>query len=128
MGWPWPKHPCTDKYQGDDDRIQRAINSRFRFNFRTRDGKPLDVYRVEQLVESDEGVSIRLKNVERGPSIVILIRRAAMRDAGCRIEDINDAPTVVLSRHKGPSGDTEISLISARLQSVVVLPATVRPA
>jgi hypothetical protein len=127
VGWPWPKHPCTDKYQGRDNEIRRAVNSRLKFSFHSRDGRPLDVYRMDQLIERGEDLLIRLKNVERGPPVLILVTRAAMREKAVTIEDLNEAPTLLLSRDNVSVGETEVSFMSARLQSVVVLAAAVQP-
>src|ERR1700722_2889460 len=39
VGWPWPKHGCTDKYKGQDHQIARSTNSILNFHFRGSDGK-----------------------------------------------------------------------------------------
>src|SRR6266436_2623550 len=82
VGWPWPKHGCTDNYQGRDNQIMRPVTSRFRFNFKNREGKSLNVYTVEQVVSRANDVLIRLKNTERRTGrgsqmrVVILISNA----------------------------------------------------
>jgi hypothetical protein len=125
VGWPWPKHPCTDRFQGRDEQIGSAVNSRLRFNFRNRKGMPLDVYRVEQFIELAADLLIRLKNIERGPPILILVSHSEMQKKKITTEDIKEAPSLVLLRDRGDAGETEASFISARLQSVVILGATV---
>jgi len=125
VDWPWPKHPCTDRYQGRDDQIRRAVNSRFKFNFRSREGKSLELYLAEQFIERSDDLLIRLKNFERGPTILILVSRAEMRKKEIMTEDIKEAPSLVLSRDRGPAGETELSFMSARLQSVIILAAAV---
>jgi hypothetical protein len=119
------KHPCTDRFQGRDDQIRSAVNSRLKFNFRNRKGMPLDVYRVEQFIERADDLLIRLKNIERGPLVFILVGHMEMRKNGITADDIKEAPSLVLLRDKSDAGETELSFISARLQSVVILAATV---
>ena len=125
VGWPWPKHPCTDKYQGQDNQITKPNTGHYRVNLINQEGKPLDVYRAKQFTERERDLLIRLKNAVRGPPVVVLVARAAMHAKGVKIEDIKEVPTLVLSRTRGPAGETEISFLSARLQSIVVLPAAV---
>jgi hypothetical protein len=121
LGWPWPKHACTDKYKGEDDEIKRNVSSRFKFNFRTIEGKLLDVYVVDQFIERADGLLIRLKSAERGQRILIAVSRAEMTKQGIEISDVREAPSLVMLRARGPAGETEVSFMCARLQSVVVL-------
>src|ERR1700722_4249916 len=49
VGWPWPKHPCTDKYHGSDAAIQNSVRSSYKFHLTGPDGKTLDVYVIEAI-------------------------------------------------------------------------------
>jgi len=126
VGWPWPKHPCTDTYEGRDDQIRRPVNSRLRFSFKNREGNALEVYLVKRIIERADHLRIRLKNVKRGPDIRMAIRRAELAKQCIEIADIREAPSLVLPRESGQGGETEVSFMCGRLQSVVVLAAKVR--
>lgn len=84
------------------------------------------MFRIEQCVERDDELLIRLKSVERGPPVLVVVARAAMREKEVTIEDVKETPTLVLPRDRKSSGETEVSFMSARLQAVVVLTAAVR--
>lgn len=122
----WPKHPCTDVYPGPDGRVLPPVTNRLRFHFRSRDGQPLSVYLLDEIIERANHLLIRLKSAERVPSIVVVIGWEGMAEQGIEITDIEEAPSLVLPRETGPAGETQVSFISARLQSVVVLGARVR--
>jgi hypothetical protein len=129
VGWPWPKHRCTDNYQGRDDQILRPVSSRYRFNFKSKEGRSLDVYTVEQVIERENDVLIRLKNTDRRSGrgsqirVVISISRASIIKQHIEVSDFQKAPSLVLPRDRLEGADTEVSFICARLQAVVVLAA-----
>ncbi len=125
VGWPWPKHPCTDKYRGRDGQIVKPTNIRMKFHFRSRDGKLLDVFRIEEMTGQTDRLLIWLRKAEDNSSIVIAIARAAMREKRITKEDIQQAPGLVLPRDKKLADQSEVSFISARHQSVITIAVSV---
>ena len=123
VGWPWPKHPCTDRYKGGDEQITRSAKSRFKFHFKGRDGRFRDVYFVGKFVPGSEELLINLKKAERKESIWIAISHLEMSKKDVTQSDIAEAPSLVMTRDEDGGSGTEISFLCGRLQSVVVLSA-----
>jgi hypothetical protein len=78
---------------------------------------------AEQFIDRSDDLLIRLKNFERGPTILVLVSRTEMLKKEITTKDIKEASSLVLARDTGPVGETELSFLSARLQSVIVLSA-----
>jgi hypothetical protein len=122
-------HPCTDTYQGRDDQIMRPVTSRYRFHFKSKEGRPLNVYIVDQIIERADAVSIILKNTERRSErrpqnlVIVVVSKAEMDKQSVNISDIRDAPSLVLPRDRAEDGKTTASFMCARLQAVVLLVA-----
>lgn len=81
------------------------------------------MYLAEHFIEAAEDLLIILKRTQRGAPILITVSRAEMTKQQVKTADIKDAPSLVLSRDRGPAGETAVSFICARLQSVIVLAA-----
>lgn len=121
VGWPWPKHPCTDKYKGGDDKILLPVNSRFKFNFKSREGASLDVFLLDQIIEGADEILVQVSKVDRSARLVVAISREYLGSSPVEIADIKEAPSFVLPHNRVPGGEFELSFMCARLQLVTVL-------
>lgn len=119
VGWPWPKHPCTDQYRGADDAITRSSGS-FRFHFRGRDGGLRDVYVITALEVGLEEVTLSLRSTSARATLDVKLKLADMEKWRFTKADLEEAPSIVVLREPDVSGLREISFLCARLQSVVV--------
>jgi hypothetical protein len=124
VGWPWPKHGCTDKYKGPDHEIVRSTNSILNFHFRGRDGKLRDVYVLDQIVTRADDLVIWLKSTERRGNIRVVIGLPELTKKQVTKSDIREAPTLVITRRENGLDKRELSFLCARLQSIVVLAAS----
>lgn len=52
LGWPWPKHPCTDNPISQSATVRTVAQSIFTA-FRNRNGEPLDVYVLSLLISAE---------------------------------------------------------------------------
>lgn len=77
VGWPWPKHPCTDKYKGPDDAITRSSSS-FKFHFRGRDEELRDVYVITALEVRLEEIALSLRSTSKRATLDIELKLADM--------------------------------------------------
>lgn len=119
VGWPWPKHPCTDKYRGPDDGIVRSSGS-FKFHFKGRDGELRDVYVLTALEVRLEEVALSLKSTSTRATLDVELKLGDMEKLRFTKSDLEEAPSIVVLRNADVSRIREISFLCARLQSVVV--------
>jgi hypothetical protein len=119
VGWPWPKHGCTDKYQGRDTDIRRPVSGRYNFNFRTRSGAALEVFVLSKIHENESELLLKLLNTEKHRYIDVAVNRHQLLSQLIFTEDLKEAPSLVLTREVTPEGTLEIGFVSARLQSVI---------
>jgi hypothetical protein len=121
VGWPWPKHPCTDKYKGNDAGISRANSGRLRFHLRGQDGKPREVYEAVRIVTEEQGLRVKLKKVSAAKEFWVTISNAELSKHGVVKSDIHEAPTIVTLEHDDRR--IEFGFLCGRLQSAVTLTA-----
>lgn len=123
VGWPWPKHRCTDKYHGSDSDVLSSVRSSFKFHLRGTDGVVWDVYIVESVVNTpdDDGITLRLKSLHRRGDLRIQVKTSDMTMQGVTRVDVRASPALVVKRAEDIH--TEASFLCARLQAVVVLNA-----
>jgi len=107
----------------------RPVTSRYRFHFKNNEGRSLNVYIVDQIIERADAVSIILKNTERRSErrpqklVIIVVSKTEMDKQSVNISDIRDAPSLVLPRDRAEDGKTTVGFMCARLQAVVLLVA-----
>src|SRR5262245_10275501 len=97
VGWPWPKHGCTDRYSGPDESIPSASGS-FKFHFKGRDGNLRDVYVLESIFVEESHFALVLKNVNLKTRIKLAIAFSELEKRGCTREDIEEATSNVIFR------------------------------
>jgi hypothetical protein len=96
LGWPWPKHGCTDNPSAQSGKIHRLQQTRSR-PFRSAGGERTRAFRLDELV--DEGTHVRLKVCELDNPLIVLRLRVAMqdlRDADISLKDLKAAPSFVV--------------------------------
>jgi hypothetical protein len=121
VGWPWPKHPCTDKYAGSDSGISRASNSRIKFNLRGHDGKLFEIFILEHIISHKDELLLSLKKGEHWDRIQIAISNRELLDKAVSKADIEEAPSLVLPKGWRSDMEVNVTFICARLQSIVML-------
>jgi hypothetical protein len=124
VGWPWPKHGCTDRYKGPDHQIARSTNSILNFHFRGSDGKLRDIYFLDQMVTRSEDFVIWLKSAERKGNIQVSVSLLELTRQGAKISDIREAPSLVVTRRENDLEKRELSFLCARLQCIIVFEAS----
>ena len=116
VGWPWPKHGCTNKAEaqrGDvtptDHRFQRTF-------FYDQKRKSLEIYLMESCTLDGDFVRIKFRdpNVSRAFRAVVPISDLAQLDL--TIVDLEEAPSFVVGTY---DLHRTISFISSRLRIIV---------
>lgn len=124
VGWPWPKHPCTDRYSGNDADIPSSFRNSVTFHFRGKDGKLRDTFFVRAISErlENETLLVRLARTEGRESAWFVVSIPGMLGQGVTIADLREPPTVVVARDSAET--TQIEFMCARLQKIIALRAT----
>lgn len=120
VGWPWPKHGCTDKLQSSDFSFRKPVNSSLKFQLKNREGNLLRVARMEGLVEMENEIRFTLVPGKIGVSI----SRFDLKQSGITIEDLKAAPSFVFPASMPPEG--ALSFICERRRCIVSVRASIR--
>lgn len=125
LGWPWPKHKCTDNPSIQSAQI-RIIAPQREAPFRSRDGHVLNVYKLQGIIRcADRVFEIILKNcVGSGTLRVIVLNQGSESDSDF-VDEIRNAPSFVIRKDDvgpGSSGTDSVEFISAIQGRVVKLP------
>jgi hypothetical protein len=127
VGWPWPKHPCTDNWSGRNNEIGRSP-FHLKTSFRSATEKALSVVAfVDVAVDDAEALRILCKSTRRARTeasyVGIEIKKADMQAFGIEQKDLQEAPALIIPKEE--LGVAEISFICARLGKIVVLAAEI---
>ena len=119
VGWPWPKHPCTDKYKGSDAGISRPSGGRLKFHLRGQDGKAREIYQALRVIFEEQDLYVRLKRVGGAKEFRVKISKDELSKQGVVGADIHEAPTIVVLERK--DARVEFGFLCGRLQAAVIL-------
>lgn len=118
LGWPWPKHGCTDNPHAQNGKVERLTQTLHK-SFRTTDGEPLRVFERAELT-NEEG-AVHLKLTEVGAPLVVLrllIAAQALKDSNIRFQDLESAPAFVVQFY---GNHRLLEFISGRKQKIDTL-------
>lgn len=98
LGWPWPKHRCTDNPVAQSSRIKRprATTRRVAGSF----ANPTTLYELDGIKEANGQLEIRFRNIANR-QIVRTLRfpLEELHQQGWEITDLQDAPSFVIRKH-----------------------------
>lgn len=98
LGWPWPKHPCTDNPVSQSSRIKRprATTRRVAGSF----ANPTTLYELDGIKETNGQLEIRFRNIANR-QIVRTLRFSLeeLHQQDWEITDLKDAPSFVIRKH-----------------------------
>lgn len=115
LGWPWPKHPCTDNPASQSGRISMRAESAHQ-SFRNRDGETLDIYELDRVSAGEEGqVELRFRKPTENRSFRATVAKSYLRGRKISIDDLRAAPSFVVRTY-----DTHrlIEFISGRRKQI----------
>lgn len=96
LGWPWPKHPCTDNPDAQTGGV-RSVAPKRNALFANKYGEPLIIYMLAALEESVDEVSLKL---QKGNNHLLVIRGhvslAHLKESDITVKDIKCAPSFVV--------------------------------
>ncbi|MER8592957.1 hypothetical protein NKH33_15275 [Mesorhizobium sp. M1182] len=99
LGWPWPKHGCTDNPRSRKGRVEaRVINSHTAF--RSAQGEPLDLYELLSIAEKRNIVHMRFRRMNENRSFSVSLALGRLRDHDITIDDLWTAPSFVVRSYE----------------------------
>jgi hypothetical protein len=98
LGWPWPKHPCTDNPAAQSGKVRRPVAKR-------RLGKLItatktNLYKLAECSEIDGLLSVKFQNMSNHLIAYTLRFSVTELEAqGWTAGDLKDAPSFIIMRH-----------------------------
>lgn len=117
LGWPWPKHPCTDNPKSQTGTVKR-ITTGGNTAFRNRDGDALDLYELWSLTEKNNIVHMRFSRIGENRSFQASLPNEVLRLLGITIGDLRAAPSFVVTTK---TDHRVLEFISGRQKRIVRL-------
>ena len=119
LGWPWPKHPCTDNpaSQSSSVRPLRTSSASSRKEFLSKEGITLKLYELNSVSTFKNDVILNLIGIEHPfAKRRTIISKSSMINSDIRIEDFENAPSFV-ARDDGNL--LRVSFICARRKKII---------
>lgn len=98
LGWPWPKHPCTDMTAAQSKSVKTFGHVIFS-SFRNRNGEHLEIYKLVSALERKGMVELHFSTIRGDRSFRGVITTAALRTQNITVADLNDAPSFVVRKY-----------------------------
>jgi len=114
VGWPWPKHGCTDNPLSQSGTI-RPFATRNERPFISASGEPLDLYELVSRKQDPNFVHIRLSKVGENRSFSSSVPRSQFHERDIKLTDLDAAPSFVVRTYKT---HREIDFISGRKKRI----------
>lgn len=125
LGWPWPKHPCTDNPAAQSRKVRPLRPTRSPLTIKNKHGAPLELYELDRLTEAGGEIQIRFAKVHfmRVPSPQTCrasISLEELEENDIKIQDIRDAPSFLVNKKNAER--PVIEFICARRKEIVSIP------
>ncbi len=116
VGWPWPKHGCTDTRQNSARSPQSTNRNSV---FRDKSGARLKIYDLDDIEQRGDCFVLVLRNQLNGYRIRLEASKTWLKRSDVRLADFQDAPSFVV--HEFERGVTHIRLdfVCARLGKIL---------
>lgn len=120
LGWPWPKHPCTN-LQAAKTGIVRApvLKLGGSLTLRDRDGAAMEIYELQNMLTATVGWEVKFRKFRDGAVFRLLISNEKMLASDLVLQDLRDAPSYLVPPTNRASKFRTIYFICARLERVV---------
>jgi len=113
LGWPWPKHPCTDNPRAQTARITTHGSSLGQTALRDRSGVVHDVYKYRSHTREGSYYLIKVTQTGKIGAHVWRVSRRDLQANRLKLDDLVEAPSLNVGRGFGV-----MHFINARLQEI----------
>lgn len=118
VGWPWPKHPCTDNPRSQSETFER-LNETAHKSFVSNAGEPLDLYSLSMTTEGEGLVLLEFRRIDHRLTVFrIVLTNGQLTANDITVEDLQKAPAFVIRFYET---HRVIEFISARKKTVDTL-------
>lgn len=116
LGWPWPKHPCTDNPASQTAKIKKVKKDRKRSGRSPTFVNHATLYELVESEEIDGELLMRFANIAK-PLLVrkLRISLAEFSGAGWQVSDLKQAPSFIITKD---DHHVIIDFISARQRRI----------
>lgn len=120
LGWPWPKHPCTNNQSpaGKPTRPKRSGNI---LVFRARDGAQLAVYDLDDFEDLGGRYKFIFRRQDSNKLRTGILKEATLKKGKLKLDDFFDAPSFVVDLERSAGTGLRVDFICARLGKIVRL-------
>ncbi len=118
LGWPWPKHPCTDNRRPTGKPSTKRRTGKL-LAFRARDGARLALYDLDDFEELEGRYKFIFRRHDTNKRRTGLLRKTTLKKGGLILDDFFDAPSFVVDLDKSTGPGLRVDFICARLGKIV---------
>jgi len=118
LGWPWPKHRCTDNPKSQTGPVKKIVTISGNTSFRGRDGEALDIYELWSLREEGNTIHMRFSRIGENRSFQASLPKEVLRLLGITVGDLRAAPSFVVTTK---TDHRVLEFISGRQKRIVRL-------
>jgi hypothetical protein len=122
LGWPWPKHPCTDNPASQSFEVLYERMTRSAPRLTNKKGEQLEIYELLEIQPRDSSISFLFQKI-RGSKI---LRLAADSDflasENIELSDFRDAPSFLFTRGSEEQEECIAEFVSTRHKTILRVP------
>ena len=124
VGWPWPKHECTDKKAAQTGAIRTPLKSNRRAMYlRDEHGIQLDFYEFTSMSREGSGLAVCFTNMGTRRVFYSFVTSEQMKVKRLIPEDFGDAPSFLLTPYLRDRS-RRAQFICVRLRQIVTVEIT----
>lgn len=120
LGWPWPKHPCTDNPASQRGKVTSPEHRRGgAITLKDSADISLDLYDLDHLARTALGWTLKLKRLRDNGSFRVSLSETENTSLGLVIDDWKVAPVFVVAPTLRGHPTRRLYFICARLRQII---------
>lgn len=117
LGWPWPKHPCTDLQAAKVGNVKKPKNNK---RNHTQSRPIFNLYEMIDAVCRDETVTLKFRSLQNKLlTRTFIINKEHLAEQGSSLDELSDAPSFVLRTYDDAKTMSFISVQRAMIATLV---------
>lgn len=121
LGWPWPKHPCTDNADAQTGPV-RALKRSLGNAAPLLSGEGnLEVYEIDEVSKAGDGWDIKFRRYHDHRTFKSHISSSRLKLANLNIHDLKAAPSFIAAPSIEGRATRTVQFISERLRCIATL-------
>jgi len=118
LGWPWPKHPCTNNSSPQHRTIQSTGIKSGKFYFKNKHDEPLVMYRLLNHIVRDNRLYAKFNKIGSNLIFCASVSIESLQENSTNAQDFLDAPSFVKKKINDQPSYRLVEFISTRLQKI----------